>query len=252
MSFSDLSEKFRQKREAKEQAETQAKIAVDPQEVFTVRARITGVLLRDARLAKGYSSEQLAVLMQVNHEVVLAWEFGQLSPTLPQLEMLAYLLEVPVSHFLSGTETLLQKVARRQIDQGQYQSIRDHMIGAEIRYAREQAGYTITYLAEKSALDADTLQAYEFGHMGVPMPHLVSLASALQVSVSYFLEGSDRVGAFLQAQEAFDAFLKMEPELREFIANPSSHPYIALAMRLAALKTEKLRDIAEHILEITY
>jgi hypothetical protein len=43
----------------------------------------------------------------------------------------------------------------------------------------------------------------------------------------------------------------MNPDVRAFVANPSNHAYIELAMKFADLGTEKLRNIAEGILEIT-
>lgn len=249
MSFSDIASRFRQK--AEETAAAQASATADPAEVMALRARISGVLIRDARLAKGYNTEQLAALMRVTTNEVIDWEFGKASPSLPQIELLAYWLEVPVSHFISGTETLIDQLAQRSLDQDEYLRIRDRMIGAEIRDAREKANFTREYLAELAGIDAELLQRYEYGQLAIPLPQLTQLATALRLNVSYFLEGNNRVGSFLQAEELFQTFLKMPPDLRDFIANPSSHSYIELAMKLAAMDTAKLRTIAENILEIT-
>ena len=58
--------------------------------------------------------------------------------------------------------------------------------------------------------------------------------------------------ASLEAQEMFDIFLQMDPETRQFLTKPSNHRYIELAMKLANMGSDKLREIAESILEITY
>lgn len=250
-SFGDALSRFRKKNEADAQAKAQVSGAIDPQEVLALRQRITGVLLRDARIAKGFATEQVAALMLVTPDLVTAWEFGQEVPSLPQLELLAYWLEVPVTHFLSGRSTLVGQLAKRQLDQSQYLTIRDHMIGAQLAQARHQAGFTVEYLAERVGIPSDVLAQYEYGHASVPLPQLSDLASALKMPMSAFLEGSDRVGAFIQAQELFQSFLKMSPEVREFIASPANHTYIALAMKLAEMDTQKLRGIAEMMLEIT-
>lgn len=249
MTFGDVSQRFKKLTPTTE-AEPVAQI--DPAELVMLRARITGVLIRDARIAKGFTVEQLAGLMQIEAEAMLDWEFGEDSPSLPQLELLAYWLEVPVSHFLSGTQTLTERLAERHIDHAEYRLTRDHMIGALVAKARSDAGFTLAYLSEQIGLEIETLQAYEYGHAPIPLPDLVVLAAALRVTPAYFLEGNDRVGKFLQAQELFDTFLKMEPELRRFVANPSSHPYIELSMKLAEMDIHKLRGIAEAILEITF
>jgi transcriptional regulator with XRE-family HTH domain len=246
-SFGDALSRFRKK----QAAEVEATPVHDPQEVLALRQRITGVLLRDARIAKGFATEQVAALMMVAPEQITAWEFGQAVPSLPQLELLAYWLEVPVTHFLSGRSTLVGQLAKRQLDQSQYLTIRDHMIGAQLAQSRHQANFTLEYLAERIGLDVATLSQYEYGHLAVPLPQLVDLAAVLRLPMSAFLEGSDRVGAFIQAQELFQTFLKMNPEVREFVAAPANHAYIELAMKLAQMDTRKLREIAEMMLDIT-
>jgi transcriptional regulator with XRE-family HTH domain len=248
MSWDDLSARFKNIESEDEQSEH----TLDPGEATMLRGRITGVLIRDARVAKGYTVEQLADLIQVEGDLVIAWEFGNTPPSLPQLELLAYWLEVPISHFISGTETMVQQLARRTINQAEYFSIRNRMIGTQIREARAKAGFTLVYLAEQADIEQETLQRYEFGQIDIPISHLNELASALRVTPSYFLEGTDRVGKYLQAQELFETFLQMEPTVREFVANPANHSYIELAMKFADMEVDKLRNIAETILEITY
>jgi len=82
---------------------------------------------------------------------------------------LAYWLEVPVSHFISGTETLIDQLAQRTLDQDEYLRIRDRMIGAQIRSGREDAGFTLEYLAERAGLEMLTLQRYEYGQIPIPL-----------------------------------------------------------------------------------
>jgi hypothetical protein len=41
-------------------------------------------------------------------------------------------------------------------------------------------------------------------------------------------------------------------EVQQFIKNPGNEPYLRLAMHLSSMSTEKLRAIAEGILEITF
>ncbi|HLA42063.1 MAG TPA: helix-turn-helix transcriptional regulator, partial [Aggregatilineales bacterium] len=213
MSFSDIANRFRKQNEAEAAASPQ-KPPADPQEVLRLRSRITGVLIRDARVAQGYNVEQLAELMQTSSDQVIAWEFGHESPSLPELELLAYWLEVAVSHFMSSTETLVEQIVQRKLDQDEYFKIRNRMIGTRIQNVREQAGFTLEYLAEKVGLDVQTLQHYEFGQLSVPLAQLTSIASTLRININYFLEGRDRVGKYLQAQELFENFLKMDPEVR--------------------------------------
>jgi len=249
MSFSDIAGRFKKHAQVAEPVQQKQ---IDYDELYALRGRIVGVLIRDARVAKGFTVENLAAMMRVHPDDQIAWEFGNAIPSLPQLELLAYWLEVPLSHFLSGTETMIDQMTRRNIEHEQYLEIRDHMIGTMIRQARDQMGYTSEYLAEQTGLPVDTLRAYEYGQASVPMTHLTTIASVLRVSLSFFMEGTNRVGKYLEAQEVFETFLQMDPEVRHFIAKPSNHRYIELAMKLADMEINKLRQIAESILEITY
>jgi len=251
MGFGDFSARFKKASAAKQAEDATQQGNIDPVEVEAIRARITGVLVRDARVAKGFSTEHLAQLMYVTNDTIISWEFGQRSPSLPQLELLAYWLEVPVSHFISGTETLVNQLGERQLDQYEYQKIRDHMIGTQVRLLRQERGFTVEYLAQQTDIELETLQAYEYGNTTIPMTHLAVLASALRVNVTQFLEGNNRVGSFLQAHELFDEFLKMNPEVRDFISQPANQQYIELAMKLAEMDTQKMRLLAEMLLEIT-
>lgn len=252
MSFDDVASRLKKLNQSKEEALAAAQPVIDPVELEKIRSRITGVLIRDARIAQGYSAHQLAGLMHVSEDMLVAWEFGKAMPSLPELELLAYWLEVPVNHFITSSETLTQQIARRAIDSDEYQRIRNRMIGAHILELRESLGYSHDYLSEISGIHPDTLLQYEYGQLSIPLGDLSNIADALRVTVSTFLEGNDRVGRFLQAQELFEMFLQMPAEVRQFVSKPANIPYIDLAMKLEKLGTEKLRGIAESILEITY
>lgn len=247
--FGDVASRFKKQAEAAQQA---AEIKpIDFNELYTLRGRIIGVLMRDARVAKGYTVEQLAESLQTTPEMIVSWEFGEQTPSLPQIELIAYMLEVPVTQLVSGTETLIDQMSQRMVNQQEYITTRDRLIGVQMRLFREQAGYTIEELANRVGIDVNTLNYYEYGQLAIPYSHLSSIASALRVTESAFLEANNRVGRYLAAQEMFEMFLEMPPEVRQFITKPSNHRYIELAIKLANMDTEKLRDIAEMILEIT-
>ena len=84
MSFEDISARMKQ-------AQTEATSAPPAAESFRVRARMVGVLLRDARLSAGRSPEDCARLLHVDAAQVERWELGDEVPSLPQLELLAWL-----------------------------------------------------------------------------------------------------------------------------------------------------------------
>ena len=66
-----------------------------------LRSRKLGVLIRDARLAARKTVPECAQLVGVTSGLLRAWEIGSKAPSLPELEVLAYSLHLPLSHFWS-------------------------------------------------------------------------------------------------------------------------------------------------------
>lgn len=251
MSFDDAAAKLKKLSAKKEQENAaQQQKPVDLNELYTLRSKMLGVLLRDARVAYGYTVENLAAEIGVAPEIVIDWEFGRSVPSLPQLELAAYILQVPVSHFW-GTETIQQQQTQRTIDGYEYVMLRDHMIGAIIRSTREANGDSLETVAERIGIDTELLQAYELGNQPIPMTILVSLSSALSVNLDYFLERNGRIGEFFEVQKSMKVFEMMSEEVREFVSSPANQAYIKVAMSLSTMPTEDLRKFAEGLLDIT-
>lgn len=247
MSFDDVAARLRKHSDKKGDRDDTPR---DFEELYLLRARILGVLIRDARQAAGLSPEECAAQVGMAAERLTDWELGKAMPGMPEVELLAYVLNVPISHFW-GTETLVQQAERQQIDVQEYVALRNRLIGALLRAAREDANLTPEQLAAEAGVPVGNIAAYELGSRAIPAPVLTSLASACRVTMSYFLEHGNRVGEFLALQEDLKTFTDLPPDVRRFVASPINQPYLELAMKLAQMGTGELRSIAESILEIT-
>ncbi len=222
----------------------------DFNELFTLRARILGVLIRDARQTRQRTAADLATSLGIPEQTLLQWEFGIASPSLPQLELLAYDLGLPVSHFW-GTETLSRSGEAGAFARQEYLLLRDRILGARLAQARADAGLAVEDLAARLNLPPEAITAYELGEESIPLSILTSLASATSVSVSYFLEQGNRIGQWLDQQEAFKRFSAMPEDVRTFISNPSNRSFVQLAMWFSALGVTELRGLAESILNLS-
>jgi transcriptional regulator with XRE-family HTH domain len=247
MSFDDIAARLRARAEAKAEED---RVPLDFEELYLLRARILGVLIRDARQAAQMSREQCAQQVGVAPDTLDSWELGQTMPSLPHIELLAYTLGVPISHFW-GTDLMLTRSERQAVDLQEYVELRTRLIGALLRVARDQAHLTPDQLAADAAISTDQLAAYELGQRPIPTPVLATLASVCRVNLSYFLENGNKVGTFLMLQEDLKNFSELPDKVRHFVASPTNQPFIDLAMRLAGLRTAELRGVAEAILEIT-
>ncbi len=223
----------------------------DFETMYLLRQRILGVLIRDARQSAGKTIEECAEVVGVAPQLFAYWEYGEASPSLPQLEMLAYTIGVPVSHFWSN-QTLVAQEQARQVPADDFYTLRDRIIGALLRRARKEAKLSPADLAARTGIGEDQIELYEFGLQPIPLTELMSLASATNVGLSYFFEDTSRVGAWLLLEEDFKQFGEMPLEMRRFVVQPVNRSYIELAMRLSRMSVEELRGIAESILNITY
>ena len=94
--FREISARFKKSHDADDES-TQPQV-VDHAESYRIRAKMIGVLLLDARVKAGRSLNDCATILRTSAEQIERWEFGTEAPSLPQLELLAFYLDVPVSH----------------------------------------------------------------------------------------------------------------------------------------------------------
>jgi transcriptional regulator with XRE-family HTH domain len=218
-----------------------------------VRARLLGVLLRDARLYAGKTVKDCAEVLGITPATWNAYESGEKSPSLPELELLAYFCDVPLSHFW-GTAALSEKEEqqRASLPPPAILEIRDRMIGAKLRQARQNARVKLKDFAAELGISNGALTAYEFGEKPLPLPELEVIVNRLGLAVEDVLEPTGVVGEWESEQRLFERFKQLSPELREFVAEPGNEHYLHLAQRLSQLPTQQLRAVATGLLEITY
>ncbi len=215
-----------------------------------IRAKKLGVLIRDARVKSGKSLEECAQAMGVTADDFTAMEFGQRPPTLPELELFAYALGLPLEHFW-GSDTIKDDDTDKVVDPAEINKMRQGMIGELIRKGREEAKLAIEDLAQMCGMDADHLRAIERGETPIPLPELESVAAVLNNSMTYFEDQRGPVGSWFNGQKYIHGFQDLPKELQEFISKPINRPYLDLALRLSELGVDKLRALGEGLLDIT-
>ncbi len=216
----------------------------------TIRTKKLGVLIWDARLASGKSLEECAQAVGVTPDRFEGFEFGIEPPSLPELELLAYTLRVPLEHFW-GNERLKKNGKPTALDAAQVKLLRQKMIGALVRKARVACGLTLEAAALESNLTVEKLQTYELGELAIPIPDLETLSLVYNTSVFEFQDRHSPVGHWFEEQKSTKEFQELPLELKGFVCKPINRPYLELAIRLSEMSVEKLRGVAEGLLEIT-
>ncbi len=216
-----------------------------------VRARTLGALIREVRLASGKSLAECAALIGISEAEMESYEAGEKSPSLPELEVLAYALEVPLDHFWNDSAFTRENNSKKKLNYAQILKLRQRVIGARLRQARLETGYSLEILNQRTGLEISRIEAYELGETAIPVPELEVISEVLGHSVKDFQDRHGPVGVWSVQQKAVQDFLTLSPELQRFVSKPINRPYLELAQRLSEMSVEKLRAVAEGLLEIT-
>jgi transcriptional regulator with XRE-family HTH domain len=213
------------------------------------RAKILGVLIQDARMHAGRSVADCAQVLNISPEAFAQAERGEHVVSLPELEVLAMYLDVPMAHFW-GSHTLGDNNAPNYEN---LLSLRHRIIGGLLRQVRLEAGRSVAELAEQIGVDEERIDAYEMGNEEIPFLQLEKLGRYLGVSIDYFLDKErGPLGRHEAAQKLKKRFNELPPEIQEFVVKPINISYLETAIRLSEMDVEKLRNIAAGILDITY
>ncbi len=216
---------------------------------LTIRAKKLGVLLRDARQAAGKTMKECSETIDVSSRRIGAFERGESAPSLPELEGLAYFLGVPIEHFW-GDDSMRHK-GDDFSNVATMIGLRQRIIGAKLRMERQAADISMTSLAEDIGVSATILRSYERGDRPIPLPELEIMLQKLALSLDDFRDQTGPAGLWALQQESVQQFLELSPELQAFIAKPVNMPYLELAMRLSQMSVDRLRAVAEGLLDIT-
>jgi transcriptional regulator with XRE-family HTH domain len=125
------------------------------------------------------------------------------------------------------------------------------MVGALLRKHRKEAEMSIRALADAAGLPSKRLSAYERGERPIPLPELERLVKVLGQSLEDYIDREGPVGEWISNNQAFVNLLKLPPELREFLSTPENQSYLRAAKHISELSVEKLRALAEGLLDLT-
>jgi transcriptional regulator with XRE-family HTH domain len=217
-----------------------------------IQRKILGVKIRHARVKSGLSLKEVGEAVGMSAGLMSDVEFGRRDVSLPHLEVMSLLFNVPVVYFLSDIPI---EEADRDFPTLQALTIRQRIIGVLLRQARTEAGRSQDELAKVLNVPASRISSYELGKTEIPLQELEVLADYLNVSMSYFLDqgiAPHKTGGQVATLDEITQFTQLPKEVREFLSNPANLLYVNIAISLSELSAETLRALAEGLLEVTY
>ncbi len=225
---------------------------MDTRSQITIRTKKFGVLIRDARLASRRTLQECAEAIGVTKAIFKSYEEGRRSPSLPELEVLVYFLKLPINHFWGHEAISDDEPVTAPLDLPRLLLVRQRMIGALLRQAREKVNKSVRDLSQETGIPSSRLKAYELGDRPIPVPDLEVLLEALDSRVDELFDQSGPVGQWMSDQKAVHDFLKLPADLRQFVSQPVNIPYLELARKLSTMSKDRLRSVAEGLLDITF
>ena len=225
---------------------------MDNSSAFQIQTKKLGVLIKDARLASNKSTEECAKGMGISNGKFEAYEKGEEAPSLPEIEALGYFLDIPIDHFLDRQPVSFESKESTAVEKLDHLlPLRQRIIGITIRKARLETGISLEELAQHTEIDLDILKSYEIGASPIPLPELEIISIALNMSIRDFRDQHGPIGMWTIQREAVNNFLELPVEMQQFVSKPVNLPYLELAQRLSEMSVDKLRAVAEGLLEIT-
>jgi len=135
---------------------------------------------------------------------------------------------------------------------GQFVEIRQRVIGTTLRIARLESKISYKKIKEETSLSPARIKGIESGEKPISLPELILLATVLNVPMEKLMAQSGKVGNWRKKILRSELFFQLPEDLQDFACQPVNTSYLELARKLSSLSADKLRAVAEGLLEITY
>ena len=226
---------------------------MDTAQSIAIRNRIIGILVKRTRLRTNKSQQDCADFLGCSPFMFSQYEQGRRGLSLPQLEALAYLLDVPPASLWDEGHTLPDQESEETLPMAQLIQLRKKEMAIRFRQCRQTAGLTQAEMGQMLERSAYIISQYEHGRRDIPLAELETIIEQCDQSIADIVEEQTiPTGQADQARQALTRLNELPPDVREFVLRPTNTLYLRIAILLSALKADSLRQIAETILDITY
>ena len=203
--------------------------------------------LKLAREASGKSTTDCGKLLGISASRIRGYESGKYVPSLPELESLAYLYNIPLPALLDP-QALTKFIHKPDTEQlKQLLDIRLQIIATRLQLARENQNISYRELSKRTKIPTSRIKRYERGESAIPLNELTALSEALNEDFDNLLDKESPIGQWHTTLVKTLSFSELPEETQTFALEPSNQPYIALVKRLKEIGQEKFEQLAESI-----
>lgn len=226
-------------------------MVINPQ-LYKIQNKKLGLLIAEARKTASRSLHECAGATGLDEAQFQAIETGERAITFPELQLLAYYLDIPLKNILEEKVFALKPrhIATEKLPV--IHKLQNSIIGLLIHDAREKKGISLEEFSKSVAVSPENIDQIEQGLQAVPLPELMAIAGALDLRLEDFAFKDGQVAAWEKKTRSAEQLQDLPENLQEFLSKPVNRPYLELAVKLSEMPVNRLRTIAESLLDITY
>ena len=226
---------------------------MESSQTIAIRNKILGILVRRARSAAGKSQRECADVLGCSPGIYRQYEQGRRGFSLPQLEALAYHLDLPLESLRDDGHVRPEPAEADALPLSTVMALRRKMLAVKFRQCRLAAGLSQQDLSQLLGRSTYMVSQYERGVRDIPLAELEMTAERRGYSLADFMdEETIPLGPAEQQRRVLAQLDELPPDVRDFVLNPTNSLYLRIAMLLSTMKADHLRQIAETLLDITY
>jgi len=201
-------------------------------------------LVEKARQAADKSTRECAEALGISQKRYLQMESGQLIPSLPEVEILAYFFNFPLFELLSEED---HNFPPAHVDFGQMQQLvqlRQRILSATLQLTRSEKKIGLKDLSAQTGIPIAKIKRYELTAQPIPLNDLCAICKSLEISLNDLLDQSSFAAERQKWLEEITGYESLPLEIRNFVIDPANQVFINLAKRLKETGIENIESLA--------
>lgn len=207
--------------------------------------------IKQIRKLKNRSLHDCAKVLNIQKERYHHFEDGNGVLSLPELELLAIFLEVPLQSFFQDSDLELDQAALLSEEKMPiYKNLRDKIIRTKLNLEIEKKGISLENLNDKTGISLQTLKSYQENGESIPFDHITQITEHLGIPINSLLQDT------LESDEEFiigkdQEQSQWEPEYQDSRGIPDEEetPQTVLLEAVKSLSITDQAEIAKLLLE---
>jgi transcriptional regulator with XRE-family HTH domain len=205
---------------------------------------VTCILISKAREAAGKTGKECAAALGIPLKRFNQMESGEVIPSLPEAEMLAFFFDLQPRELL-GSEIRDFPITHATVEQmKQLVQLRQRIISATLQLNRSEKKISLKELSAQSGVPAAKIKRYELTKQPVPLNDLESICKILEIPVESLLDQSSFIAEKQKKILADSTFQNLPPEMQRFVTELGNQSFLKLAMRLKETGIENIENLA--------